>query len=189
MDRTRFARLILVNRSFSKQSSTSNDDPDANGDDDDDNDDSKASFNESSKRKKGRLHTPFIFKVLKLNAPEWPWILLGAISSIVYGAVQPLFALFFAKIYGLFAEPNLDEQERLTRLYAAMIFLIGCGGGLAQFLTALGFAKSGEALTLRMRKMSFAAMLRQEMGYFDLESNSIGALVTRLSSDASALKV
>jgi len=32
-------------------------------------------------------------------------------------------------------------------------------------------------------------MLRQEMGYFDSETNSVGALVTRLSSDASALKV
>lgn len=189
MDRTRFARRILVNHSFSKRSSVSNDDPDANGDDDDDNDDSKASSNEAAKKKKSRFHTPFIFKVLKLNAPEWPWILLGAVSSIIYGAVQPLFALFFAKIYGLFAEPNLDEQERLTSLYAAMIFVIGFGGGLTQFLSALGFAKSGEALTLRMRKMSFAAMLRQEMGYFDHESNSIGALVTRLSSDASALKV
>jgi hypothetical protein len=32
-------------------------------------------------------------------------------------------------------------------------------------------------------------MLRQEMSYFDYEANSVGALVTRLSSDAAALKV
>ena len=160
---------------------------DANGDDEDD-DDYKATTKESSKKKKP-FHIPFIFKVLQFNAPEWPWILLGVINSIIYGAIQPLFALFFAQIYSLFAEPNLDEQQRLTSIYAAAIFLIGLAGGVSQFLSAAGFAKSGEALTLRMRKLTFAAMLRQEMGYFDQESNSIGALVTRLSSDASSLKV
>jgi hypothetical protein len=40
-----------------------------------------------------------------------------------------------------------------------------------------------------MRKLTFSAMVRQEMSYFDYEMNSVGALVTRLSSDAAALKV
>jgi ATP-binding cassette subfamily B (MDR/TAP) protein 1 len=126
---------------------------------------------------------------LKLNAPEWRWILLGASSSIIYGASQPIFALFFAQIYSLFAVPDLEEQKRLTTLYAAAIFLIGVAAGLTQFASSVGFAKSGEELTMRMRKITFAAILRQEMGYFDHEANSVGALVTRLSSDASALKV
>lgn len=123
-----------------------------------------------------------------MNSPEWRWIVLGAISSLIYGAIQPLFALFFAKIYGLFAEPDLNEQKRLTSLYAGMIFLIGFGGGVTQFLSSVGFAKSGEELTIRMRKLTFSAMLRQEMAYFDYENNSVGALVTRLSSDAAAIK-
>jgi hypothetical protein len=42
---------------------------------------------------------------------------------------------------------------------------------------------------MRMRIISFASMLRQEISWFDKEENSIGALVTRLSSDASSLKV
>ncbi len=41
---------------------------------------------------------------------------------------------------------------------------------------------------MRMRIMSFKSMLRQEIGWFDLDENNLGALVTRLSSDASALK-
>lgn len=42
---------------------------------------------------------------------------------------------------------------------------------------------------MRMRKISFASMLRQEIGWFDNEKNSLGALVTQLSSDTSNLKV
>jgi ATP-binding cassette subfamily B (MDR/TAP) protein 1 len=41
---------------------------------------------------------------------------------------------------------------------------------------------------MRMRILSFQSMLRQEIGWFDLDENNLGALVTRLSSDAAALK-
>jgi ABC-type multidrug transport system fused ATPase/permease subunit len=175
---------ILENRSFSKQSSGPSEDLDENDDEDE-----QISSDDPSKKKKKRFHTPFMFKILKLNGPEWPWILIGAICSIVYGASQPIFALLYSYIYGLFANPDLAEQNYLTSIYAGVIFAIGFIGGLSLFLSVVGFAKSGEELTMRMRKLTFSAMLRQEMGYFDQEANSVGALVTRLSSDASALKV
>ena len=41
---------------------------------------------------------------------------------------------------------------------------------------------------MRMRVLSFKTMLRQEIGWFDLDENNLGALVTRLSSDAASLK-
>jgi ATP-binding cassette subfamily B (MDR/TAP) protein 1 len=181
-------QLLSGNRSFSKQSSTSSGDLDENDDDDDDDDDEGTS-KDPTKKKKKRLRLPFIVKILKFNGPEWLWIVMGAVNSVIYGAIQPLFALFFAKIYGLFAEPDLEKQQHLVSLYAGIIFIIGFIGGLSQFLSTLGFSKSGEELTMRMRKLTFSAMLRQEISYFDYESNSVGALVTRLSSDAAALKV
>lgn len=50
------------------------------------------------------------------------------------------------------------------------------------------FAKSGELLTRRLRKVGFQAMLRQEIGWFDEPMNSPGALTTRLASDASMVQ-
>jgi len=100
-----------------------------------------------------------------------------------------VFGLIFADMYAVFNVPDLDEQARISRKYAIVSFFLGVASGLTQFLTSLCFAKSGEALTMRMRKLAFSAMLRQEISYFDEESNSTGALVTRLSSDASATKV
>ncbi|CAF3949500.1 unnamed protein product [Rotaria sordida] len=88
----------------------------------------------------------------------------------------------------LFVEPNLEEQKRLTNIYTASIFLIGLTLAVTQLLINVGFAKSGEELTMRMRKLTFSAILRQEMSYFGYESNSIGALITCLSTDASSLK-
>ncbi len=47
------------------------------------------------------------------------------------------------------------------------------------------FGITGERLTMRLRKMTFTAMLRQEIGWFDDTNNSTGALCSRLSADAS----
>jgi len=175
--------FILVDRKFSKISIYSN-----NNSDIVENDINSPISIEITKKKRW-FRTPFIFKIFKYNAPEWLWIVLGAIAALGYGASSPVFGLIFADMYAVFNVPDLDEQARISRKYAIVSFFLGVASGLTQFLTSLCFAKSGEALTMRMRKLAFSAMLRQEISYFDEESNSTGALVTRLSSDASATKV
>lgn len=50
------------------------------------------------------------------------------------------------------------------------------------------FAKSGELLTRRLRKIGFQAMLGQDIGWFDDRKNSPGALTTRLATDASQVQ-
>jgi ABC-type multidrug transport system ATPase subunit len=33
---------------------------------------------------------PFIFKILGLNSPEWAYLLIGCIASLVFGAIMPV---------------------------------------------------------------------------------------------------
>ena len=46
------------------------------------------------------------------------------------------------------------------------------------------FTVAAERLTLRMRRMAFEAMLRQEIGWFDRPDNSTGSLCAKLSETA-----
>ncbi|CAF4225852.1 unnamed protein product, partial [Rotaria sordida] len=178
-----FVRQRLANCNHSKQSGIVIDDLDKNVENNE-----ETIFDDPLKKKKERFRTSLALTILKLNAPEWLWLLLGGIFSLISGATQPLFALFLAKIFSLFVEPNLEEQKRLINIYAACTFLTGLVAAVTQLLINVGFAKSGEELTMRMRKLIFSAILRQEMSYFDYETNSSGALITRLSIDASSLK-
>ena len=50
------------------------------------------------------------------------------------------------------------------------------------------FGVSGENLTARMRKDAFEAMLKQEMGWFDMVENNTGSLCARLSGDAAKVQ-
>ena len=36
--------------------------------------------------------------MLQQNAPEWPWIVLGCISSGINGGTMPAFAIFFSEM-------------------------------------------------------------------------------------------
>lgn len=56
------------------------------------------------------------------------------------------------------------------------------------FLQTAFFTISGENLTARLRSRSFKAMLRQEIGWFDDDKNSTGALTTRLAGDAAQVQ-
>ena len=152
------------------------------------NDSTTALIGDPSKEKKG-FHYPLSLKILKLNSPEWFWIVVGGISSIVFSAVPPIFSLFLSEILASFAESNVQKQKHLTNMYALAMFFVGLLAGITQFFILYGFAKSGEALTMRMRELTFSAILRQEISFFDSETNSIGILLTRLSADTSALKV
>lgn len=52
----------------------------------------------------------------------------------------------------------------------------------------MAFSLSGERLTARVRSTTFKAMLRQEMGFFDDDRNSTGALSTILATDAGVIQ-
>ncbi|CAF2728582.1 unnamed protein product [Rotaria sp. Silwood2] len=131
---------------------------------------------------------PFLFKVLRLNSPEWFYLLIGAIASLIFGAVTPVFSLIFSNVFGALAETDLNKQEDEIRTYTYVIFLVGLAGAISQIISSVTLAKAGEELTMRMRIISFKTILRQEIGWFDMDENNLGALVTRLSSDAASLK-
>lgn len=46
------------------------------------------------------------------------------------------------------------------------------------------FSIAGEKLTKRLRSLTFRAMLKQEMGWYDRKDNGVGALCARLSAEA-----
>lgn len=40
-------------------------------------------------------------RILKFNAPEWPYMLAGSVGAAVNGTVTPLYAFLFSQILGV----------------------------------------------------------------------------------------
>uniref|UniRef100_A0A8C5IMY4 Bile salt export pump n=1 Tax=Junco hyemalis TaxID=40217 RepID=A0A8C5IMY4_JUNHY len=119
-------------------------------------------------------------RILKYNASEWPYLVLGSLAAAVNGAVNPLYALLFSQILGTFVTGKLLRTS--NHIYLELFCFYS---HIPQGYT---FARSGELLTRRLRKIGFQAMLGQDIGWFDDRKNSPGALTTRLATDASQVQ-
>lgn len=67
---------------------------------------------------------------------------------------------------------------------------VGIGGAafFGNFAQLAFLGISGERLTRKLRRASFKKLMKLEMGFFDEKENSLGALTTRLATEASAVK-
>lgn len=86
------------------------------------------------------------------------------------------------------SEPDLKLQTKLSNELVGYIMMVGIIAAIAFAMQGVLFAMSGERMTMRLRKQSFAAIARQEIGYFDDGKNGVGALTSRLASDSSLVK-
>ncbi|XP_042808515.1 bile salt export pump isoform X2 [Panthera leo] len=127
-------------------------------------------------------------RILRFNAPEWPYMLVGAVGASVNGSVTPLYAFLFSQILGTFSLLDKEEQRSQINVVCLLFVVLGCISICTQFLQGYAFAKSGELLTKRLRKFGFRAILGQDIGWFDDLRNSPGALTTRLATDASQVQ-
>ncbi|NWT66232.1 MDR1 protein, partial [Prunella himalayana] len=127
-------------------------------------------------------------KILALNKPEWFYVLLGVIAAAVIGAVHPAFAVIFGKIIGAFQETDPVKRSKNTVLLSLIFLLLGVIILAAYIIQGFMFGKSGETLTMRLRSLSFRALLQQDIGWYDDQKNAVGVLLTRLATDASQVK-
>ncbi|KAG7475856.1 multidrug resistance protein 1-like [Solea senegalensis] len=135
-------------------------------------------------------HVPTVslIKIMSLNLSEWPYIVVGLICAVINGAMQPLFAVFFSKIITVFAEPDQAIVKERSTFFSLMFAMIGAVSFVTMFLQGFCFGKSGEILTLKLRLRAFKSMMRQDLGWFDNPKNSVGALTTRLATDAAQVQ-
>ncbi|XP_064907343.1 ATP-binding cassette sub-family B member 5 isoform X2 [Columba livia] len=127
-------------------------------------------------------------RILALNKPEWLYVLLGVIAAAISGGVHPAFAVVFGKIIGAFQETDPEKRSKNTVVLSLMFLLLGVIILAAYIIQGFMFGKSGELLTMRLRSLSFKALLQQEIAWYDDQKNAVGVLLTRLATDASQVK-
>ncbi|KAI9561748.1 ABC protein [Daphnia sinensis] len=130
-----------------------------------------------------------IWKIFKLNKPEWAYITLGVIGSTILGLSTPVYAMVYGELMGLL-DPSLQQEEaqHLNDILALIFLGIAFGTGIGAYMQTIMLTIAGEKLTFRVRKLVFQSILKQKIGWFDQLENSVGSLCARLSGDASAIQ-
>ncbi|XP_057969439.1 ABC transporter B family member 19 [Malania oleifera] len=130
----------------------------------------------------------YFCRLLKLNAPEWPYSIMGAIGSVLSGFIGPTFAIVMSNMIEVFYYRNPASMERKTKEYVFIYIGAGLYAVVAYLIQHYFFSIMGENLTTRVRRMMLAAILRNEVGWFDEDEHNSSLIAARLATDAADVK-
>ncbi|OQR88688.1 ATP-binding Cassette (ABC) superfamily, partial [Thraustotheca clavata] len=135
-----------------------------------------------------------IAQIMALTKPQRPYLIAGFTACLFQGFSMPVVALIIANVmsvmqknYNLYLTTN--DRQYLDTLYTdareqSIIFLgIAVVIFLVSYVQTYSFRLIGEKLTTRLRNMYFQAIIRQNIGFFDQDGHTTGALTTDLSTN------
>ncbi|WMV55923.1 hypothetical protein MTR67_049308 [Solanum verrucosum] len=134
------------------------------------------------------LEKGHIIRLAHLNKPEFPILLVGAVVATVSGFVLPVSGLIFSNILKSFYEPP-DELKKDSQFWSLMIVVLGTILLISSPLETFIFTVAGCKLIQRIRSMCFQKAVHMEIGWFDEPENSVGVIATKLSTDATIVRV
>jgi ATP-binding cassette, subfamily B (MDR/TAP), member 1 len=136
---------------------------------------------------KTKVPVPSFKRLLMLNAPEWKQALMGSFSAIVFGGIQPTYAYAMGSMISVYFLTDHDEIKDRTRTYALIFVALAVLSFLINIGQHYNFGAMGEYLTKRVREKMLAKILIFEIGWFDREENSSGAICSQLAKDANVV--
>ncbi|CAF4137948.1 unnamed protein product, partial [Rotaria sp. Silwood2] len=117
-----------------------------------------------------------LINLLKLNGPEWPYLIIASLFTIASCAVSPAFSISMAQAINGFNECTISAQMNKIYIFTSIIFALGIAAVIFTVIAQGCLSLAGARLTNRLRAKAFGCILRQEVGWFDEAENSIGSL-------------
>ncbi|XP_074586763.1 ABC transporter B family member 4-like [Curcuma longa] len=110
-------------------------------------------------------------------------MILGSLGALGNGIALPLMTVLFGGLIQAFggASDVHDVLGRVTKVALEFMYL-AVGAGVASFLQVSCWMTTGERQSSRIRNMYLKTILRQEIAFFDMETNT-GEVVERMSGD------
>ncbi|CAA7032090.1 unnamed protein product [Microthlaspi erraticum] len=131
---------------------------------------------------------PSFKRLLAMNLPEWKQALYGCISATLFGAIQPAYAYALGSMVSVYFLTSHDEIKEKTMIYALSFVGLAVLSFLINISQHYNFAYMGEYLTKRIRERMLSKVLTFEVGWFDRDENSSGAICSRLAKDANVVR-
>ncbi|XP_044151680.1 ATP-dependent translocase ABCB1-like isoform X5 [Bufo gargarizans] len=135
-----------------------------------------------------RLSVAPLIRILRINKSQWIYILIGMIAAVGNGCMHAAYATTIPRLIHTFNEQDPIKRTLEAKWVIQLFMIQGLTIFTGHVIMGVMFGKSGENLIMRLKSLSFKALLRQEMAYFDNHENAVGALLTRHSMDTSEIK-
>lgn len=139
---------------------------------------------ETEGQKKGDHSLPYLFKRMGLILrDQWSKYIIGAIFASLTGTVYPAFGVVYAKGIEGFSKTTSAERRHEGDRTALWFFIIAVISTVCIGFQNYLFSSAAASLTARLRSLSFKAILRQDIEFFDKDEHSTGSLTSSLSDN------
>ncbi|GFY93311.1 ATP binding cassette subfamily B1 [Actinidia rufa] len=128
------------------------------------------------------------WRLAKMNSPEWAYALFGSIGSVVCGSLSAFFAYVLSAVLSVYYNPNHAYMIREIEKYCYLLIGVSSAALIFNTLQHFFWDVVGENLTKRVREKMLAAVMKNEMAWFDQEENESSRVAARLALDANNVR-
>ncbi|XP_065856315.1 ABC transporter B family member 1 [Euphorbia lathyris] len=128
------------------------------------------------------------WRLAKMNSPEWVYALVGSIGSVICGSLSAFFAYVLSAVVSVYYNPDHGYMSREIAKYCYLLIGLSSAELIFNTLQHSFWDIVGENLTKRVREKMLAAVLKNEMAWFDQEENESGRIAARLALDANNVR-
>ncbi|RAL11206.1 ABC transporter ATP-binding protein [Aspergillus homomorphus CBS 101889] len=129
-----------------------------------------------------------LFAVYRYTTNRERWQLIICMScALVAGTALPLVTLVFGSLMDHFMNANSDEEvethgiQNSVRHLSLCLVYIAIGSLVSTMVSTWGFNRLGERITTRLQQEYLAAVLQQDLGYFQIVG--VGELTSGIDKD------
>ena len=128
-------------------------------------------------------------RILTLFRNKKMVVFLASLASFLSGVITPLAGYNLSNCINVFSSGDKNKIKVKGLLHAHLYLVIAICAGVFILLKNRNFRIIGSYLSCQLRKLVINKYLNMDMGFFDREENSPGALLARLSMDTTQLHV
>ncbi|EOA25992.1 hypothetical protein CARUB_v10019381mg [Capsella rubella] len=112
---------------------------------------------------------------------------LGLIGAVGDGFITPMIFFICSKLLNDFGGFSFNDEtfiQAISKVFSLSLLYVACASLVICFLEGYCWTRTGERQAAKMREKYLIAVLRQDVGYFDLNVTSTSDAVTSVSSDS-----
>ncbi|KAH6938572.1 hypothetical protein HPB50_010625 [Hyalomma asiaticum] len=119
----------------------------------------------------------------ELTRPERKYRSPDASARSSWGCAYPWYAIFLGDMFQGLSTGSPEVIQSTALFYCFLFLLVGFVTGFLAFVQTFTFSVVGENLTRRLRSMTFSAMMKQDLAWYEELENTPDALLACLSTD------
>ncbi|OVA16636.1 ABC transporter [Macleaya cordata] len=147
----------------------------------------KTADRQDSEKSKGEDEIVNVVPFFKLfsfaDSKDTVLMIVGTVAAFGNGMTMPLMTILIGDLVNSFGQTagNKDVLKQVSKVALEFVYL-AVGSGVASFFQVACWMVTGERQAARIRSLYFKTLLRQDIAFFDKETNT-GEVVGRMSGD------